>query len=156
VHYTCGTVRRLHLILPVQSIDLLTGTNLHSFYAQQLFSKAGIHLCYCMIPTNSTGHLLEKLILRSARPEIPGILWNPKDHCRVHDSPPQYLFRARWIRSAPSNPITLRSILVQSSHLRLGIPKASFLQASNQSLVPASHIPHALHVPISSSFIWSS
>jgi hypothetical protein len=36
---------------------------------------------------------------------------------------------SRLIKSTPSNPIYLRSILTLSSHLRLGLPSASFLQA---------------------------
>jgi hypothetical protein len=33
---------------------------------------------------------------------------------------------ARWIQSTSRNPISLRSILIQSSHVRLGLPNVSF------------------------------
>jgi hypothetical protein len=57
----------------------------------------------------------------AATQELPGILWNPKVHC-----PPLSLSWARSIQSIPSQPISLRSILILSTHLRLGHPSGLF------------------------------
>jgi hypothetical protein len=56
--------------------------------------------------------------------EFPAILRNPKVHHRVHKSPPLdwSLSWASPIRSIPSHPISLRSVLILSTHLRLGLP----------------------------------
>jgi hypothetical protein len=58
----------------------------------------------------------------AATQELPSILWNPEIHYRVHKSPPLVLSWARSIESIPSHPIALRSILILSTHLRLGLP----------------------------------
>ena len=50
----------------------------------------------------------------SVSQEIPRILRKPKVHYRVHKGPS--------IQSTPSNPTSWRSILILSSHLRLGLP----------------------------------
>jgi hypothetical protein len=43
------------------------------------------------------------------------------------------LSRSRWVQCTPSQPISLRSILLLSSHLRLGLPKWSLpFRFSNQ------------------------
>jgi hypothetical protein len=59
---------------------------------------------------------------------------------------------------APSIPISLRSILALSSHLRLGLPSGLFPSVlPNQNLVNTSPLPSWVpHVPLtSSSLIWS-
>jgi hypothetical protein len=55
----------------------------------------------------------------AATQEFPSILWNPKVHYRVHKS----LHWARSIQSIPSHPISVRSVLILSTHLRLGLNK---------------------------------
>jgi hypothetical protein len=53
----------------------------------------------------------------SASQEIPRSLWTPKVHCcRVSH---WYLSWARWIQCTPSHPVSLRFILMISSHLCL-------------------------------------
>jgi hypothetical protein len=56
----------------------------------------------------------------AATQEIPSILWNPKVHYRVHKSPPLVP------NLSPIHPIYLRSILILSTHLRLGLPNGLF------------------------------
>jgi len=54
----------------------------------------------------------------SANQEIFHLLWNSRVHYHVHKT----LSWARWIHSTTSRPISLRSILILSSHLWLGLP----------------------------------
>ena len=56
----------------------------------------------------------------SASQEIPCILWNPKFHCHLS------LSWIRSIQSMPPHPTSWRSILILSSHLRLGLPSSLF------------------------------
>ena len=52
--------------------------------------------------------------------EIPRILWNPKVHYRIYKCPPPVLILSQL------DPTSWRSILMQSSHLRLGLPSSLF------------------------------
>jgi hypothetical protein len=75
--------------------------------------------------TNQLRVVLEKLIVRSATHEIPRLLWNPKDHYRVHKSPLPGPILSRMNPTHTSNTISLRSLLI-SSHLCLGLPSGIF------------------------------
>jgi hypothetical protein len=59
----------------------------------------------------------------SASKEIPRVLWNTKVHYRIHNSPPPVPI-LNHINSvhAPLHPTSWISILILSSHLRLGLP----------------------------------
>jgi hypothetical protein len=57
----------------------------------------------------------------AATQELLNILWNPKIHYCVHRALHWSLYWARSIQSIPSHPISLRSILILSIHLRLGL-----------------------------------
>jgi hypothetical protein len=63
---------------------------------------------------------------------------------------------AKWIESIPSHPITLRSILILSTHLRLGLPSGLFASGFPTNILYAFLFPpFVLHVlPISSSLTW--
>ena len=75
-------------------------------------------LTYLLTPWSRV--LLEKLTGFAANQEIPRILWNPKVHYRTHKRPPPVP-----ILSQP-HPTSSRSILILSSHLRLGLPNGLF------------------------------
>jgi hypothetical protein len=58
----------------------------------------------------------------SASQEIPHILWNPKVHYRIHNSPPPVPNLRQFNPVHASHPTSWRPILVLSSHLRHGLP----------------------------------
>ena len=62
----------------------------------------------------------------SASQEIPHILWNSKVHYRIHKCPPTVLSWDTAMQSIPPHPTSWRSILILSSHLRLGLPSGLF------------------------------
>jgi hypothetical protein len=57
----------------------------------------------------------------SASQEIPRILWNPAVHYHIHKSPPSVPILSQLNPVHPP-PSTVWSILILSSHLRLGLP----------------------------------
>jgi len=58
----------------------------------------------------------------AASQEIPRISRNPKIHYRTHKRPPLSLSWASPIQSIYQHPTSWRSILILSTHLRLGLP----------------------------------
>jgi hypothetical protein len=73
-----------------------------------------------------------------ASQEIPRNLWNPKAHYHVHNCLLSQSW-ARLIQSMPPLPTSWRTILIQSSHLCLGIPSGLF---------PSGFPTKILHTPL--------
>jgi hypothetical protein len=84
---------------------------------------------------------------RSVSTEIPRLLRNPKVHCRVHNSPHWSLSWARWIQSTPSHRISLRPILILSSHLSQVFRMVSFLHAFQPKFLYISRLPMRARCP---------
>jgi hypothetical protein len=57
---------------------------------------------------------------------LASILWKLKVHYRVHKSLHWFLSWTKSIQSTPPHPISLRSILILSIHLRLGLQSSLF------------------------------
>jgi hypothetical protein len=60
---------------------------------------------------------------------------------------------ARCIHSTPSHPVSLRHILILSSHVYQGLP-SGFFRFSNQELLCISHLSHACYMPHTSHPPW--
>jgi len=84
-----------------------------------------------------------------ATQEISHILWNPKVHYRIHKCPPPVPILSQLDPvHTPPHPTSWRSILILSSHLRLGLPSGLFTTGfSHQKLVYASLLPHTCCMP---------
>jgi hypothetical protein len=66
--------------------------------------------------------VFEKLNVTQLVKKYPTFLWNLKVHHRVHTSPPLDPILSQLNPVRPINPDSIRSILMLSSRLRLGLP----------------------------------
>jgi hypothetical protein len=82
---------------------------------------------------------------------IHSLLWNPKVHCCVHNSPPQVPILSQMHPIHASHPISLRSILILSSHLRLYLLTDLFPSRFPTIILYTSHLSHACYMPRTSS-----
>jgi hypothetical protein len=62
----------------------------------------------------------------SSSPKIPHLLWNPKVQYRVHLSPPLVTLLSQTYTVRTDTSYFLRSVLILSSHLRLGLSNDLF------------------------------
>ena len=89
----------------------------------------------------------------AASQETPHILWNPKVHYRTHKRPPPVpiLGQPNPIQSTYPHPTSWRSIIILSTHLRLGLPSGLFPSGfPTKTLYAPSPHPYAPHAqPIS-------
>ena len=69
--------------------------------------------------------LLERPTGSAASQEIPRTLWNPKVHHRIHKCLPSVPILSQ-LHPVSTPPTSRRSILILSSHLRLGLPNRLF------------------------------
>ena len=63
----------------------------------------------------------------AASQEIPRILWNPKVHYCTQKRPPAVPILGQPNQSTNPHPTSWRTILILSTHLRLGLPSGLFL-----------------------------
>ena len=92
--------------------------------------------------------LLETLTGFAASQEIPRILWNnPKVHYRTHKRPPTVPVLSQLHPVPKPLPTSSRSILILSSHLRLGLPngllQSGFPTKTLSHLTLPPYVPHA-------------
>jgi hypothetical protein len=71
--------------------------------------------------------LFEKLLVIQLVKQQSAFVWNPKVYYRVHRSPLLDPVVSQLNPLAPSKPISLKSSLILSSHLRLGLPSGLLL-----------------------------
>jgi hypothetical protein len=81
----------------------------------------------------------------SANQEIPRLLWHSKVYYRVHRGPPTVPILSHR-QSNNSYPISLRSILILSSCLRIGLPSALPFRFSDPNCVCISHLSHVCYM----------
>ena len=77
----------------------------------------------------------------AASQEIPRISRNPKVHYRTHNRTPPSISWAIPMQSTCPHPTSCRSILILSTHLRLGLPSG---------LLPSGFPTNTLYTPLSS------
>ena len=90
-----------------------------------IFRLQGIYLRILLLTYLLTAWcsvLLEKQTVFADSQDIPHISRNPKVHYRTHKRPPLSLSWASPIQSIYPHPTSWRSILILSTHLRLGLP----------------------------------
>jgi hypothetical protein len=93
----------------------------------------------------------------SSTQEIPRVLCNPEAHYRIHNSTPPVPILSQIDPVHASVRTSGRSILILSSHLRLGLPSGLLPSVFPTEILYAPVlVPYVLHaLPISVFLIWS-
>ena len=108
-------------------------------------------LTYLLTPWGRV--LLEKLTGSAASQEIARTLWNPKVYQRIHKCPPSVPILSKLHPVSP-RPTSRRSILILSSHLRLGLPNGLFPSVfPTRTLYTPLPSPYAPALPLISLFL---
>ena len=105
----------------------------------------------------------------SSRQEIPCILWNPKVHYRIHKFQPPVPILSQLDPAHAPHPTSWSSLLILSSHLRLGLPSGLFpsgvptktlytpllalIRATCHAHLFLDFIPRVYHINIKTGFI---
>jgi len=83
----------------------------------------------------------------SASHELPRILWSPKVHYRINQSPPP-LYPESYQSSPCPHPTSWKSILILSFPLRLGLPSGS--SCFSTKIVCTTPVPRTCYMPSAS------
>jgi hypothetical protein len=83
----------------------------------------------------------------AATQELPSIVWNPKVNYSLYQSLHWSISWARSIQSISSHSISLRSILLFSTHPRLGLPNGLFPPGFPTNILYTFSFPHSCYMP---------
>jgi hypothetical protein len=87
---------------------------------------------------------------RLASQEIPGLLWSPKVHYRVHNNPPLVCILSQMHSARVFTLFSPRSILILPLDIHLRPLSDYYIIFPDQNFVSTSHIRHVLYMSLPS------